>query len=422
MLLWISGELAGKLVSDAGRRETLVRFDGAIFVSVTAVLLYLWLRWVRRIESELRESELQMSRLLEFAPDAILIHDARRILHANPAFFKLLEIPQDADVSKIRLRDITDSAYLPTMRARVARLASEAGIAGATEIRFKTLTGNLVEVEHASCSVHVGGRILVQSHLRDLTDRNHAWRELQRWNDELDARVRERTAELTAANKALESFTYSVAHDLRSPVGRMNGFATVLLESIERQDHAKAPHFARRVVDNARMMSDMIDGMLLLSRTDRTALECAPIDTAALVQSCVAQLDEAAANAIDVQALPNCRGDRALVREIWGNLIANAVKYSARSLSPKVVLSGEEVDGECRFCVADNGIGFDESETANLFRTFHRLPNAQGFAGTGIGLSVVKRIVTRHGGRVWAHGKPGDGAQFHFTLPAGQNL
>jgi signal transduction histidine kinase len=284
---------------------------------------------------------------------------------------------------------------------------------------MRTMTGKLVEVEHASCSVEVGGRVLVQSHLRDLTDRNHAWRELQRWNDELDARVRERTAELTAANKALESFTHSVAHDLRSPVARINGFATVLLESSERQDFEKLPHYARRVVDNARVMSEMIDGMLLLSRADRAALDFSPVDTAALIQDCIAQLDESSAKLIEVRSLPDCRGDRALVREVWNNLIANALKYSAQSPSPKVVLSGEEADGECRFCVEDNGIGFDDAEAADLFRTFHRLSNAQGFAGTGIGLSIVKRIVTRHGGRVWAKGIPGAGAQFHFTLPAG---
>jgi PAS domain S-box-containing protein len=393
------------------------RIKDGFFVAFTAALLYLWLQCAKRTQNKLDESEIQFAGLLEFAPDAILIHDDEQILYANPAFFRMLEIPPTADIAKIRLRDITDPAYLPTMMARVLRLSSEAGNAAPAEIMFRSMSGKRVEVEHASCSVQVGGRILVQAHLRDLTDRNDAWRELQRWNDELDARVHERTAELSAVNKALESFTYSVAHDLRSPVGRVNGFATVLLESCERQDFAKVPHYARRVVDNTKIMGDMIDGMLLLSRADSAALEFAPIDTHALVRDYLALLGETASNSVEVRELPNCKGDRALVREIWANLIANAIKYSAQSPAPKVVLSGEEADGECRFCVADNGIGFDESEAAGLFHTFRRLANAQGFAGTGIGLSVVKRIVTRHGGRVWAEGRPGEGARFHFTLP-----
>lgn len=424
--LWIllSESVASRLASNVATLEFLEEIKGGFFVTFTAALLYLWLQWVKRmqdrlpqVETRLRDSEIQIAQLMEYAPDAVLLHDSRRIHYANPAFFRLLEIPRTADVAKIRLRDITDPDYLPTLRARIQRLSSEAGIAGPTEVVFRSLSGRQVEVEHASCSVQVAGRMLVQSHLRDLTDRNDAWRELRRWNDELDARVHERTAELSAANKALESFTYSVAHDLRSPVARLGGFATVLLESCERQDFAKVPHYARRVADNARVMSEMIDGMLMLSRAERAALNFARIDTDRLVRECISQLDESA-SPIEVRALPDCHGDARLVREIWANLIANALKYSAKSPHPRVVVSGEEVDGECRFCVADNGIGFDDSEAAGLFRTFHRLPNAQGFAGTGIGLSIVQRIATRHRGRVWAQGTPGNGAQFYFTLPA----
>jgi signal transduction histidine kinase len=176
-------------------------------------------------------------------------------------------------------------------------------------------------------------------------------------------------------------------------------------------------HYARRVVDNARMMGEMIDGMLLLSRTDRAALDLAPVDTACLVRACVAQLDEASAKAVEIAELPDCMGDPALLREVWANLISNALKYSARSPSPRVRLSGADIEGECRFCVEDNGIGFDPSEAESLFRTFHRLGNARDFAGTGIGLSVVKRIVVRHGGRVWASGRPHAGAKFCFALP-----
>ena len=428
--LWVllSESVALGLASNVASLQFLEEIKGAFFVTFTAALLYLWLQWVKRmqdrlplVETQLRDSEIQIAQLMEYAPDAVLLHDARRIHYANPAFFRLLEIPRTADVAKIGLRDITDPDDLPTMMARIQRLSSDAGIAGPTEVVFRSLNGGRVEVEHASCSVRVGGRMLVQSHLRDLTDRNQAWRELQRWNDELESRVHERTSELSAVNKALESFTYSVAHDLRSPVGRMNGFATVLLEACERQDFSKIPHYARRVADNARVMGEMIDGMLMLSRADRASLTFARIDTARLVRECISQLDEPA-SPIEVRDLPCCKGDALLVREIWVNLIANALKYSAKSAQPRVVVSGEEVGGQCRFCVADNGIGFDPSEAGGLFRTFHRLPNAQGFAGTGIGLSIVQRIVTRHGGRVWAQGTPGKGAQFCFTLPACREL
>jgi PAS domain S-box-containing protein len=423
--LWATGDLVSRVALDAADVTALEKFKGFLFVVTTAAMLYAWLRCMRQlqdklphVEGRLRDSETQLSRILEFSPDAVLVHDARRILYANPAFFKLLDIPPGRKLSSIKLRDVVAPEYLSTMSQRVWRLASEVGVAAPVIVNFKTPGGKLVEAEHTSCSMLVNGCILVQSHMRDLTERNHAWRELQRWNDELDAKVRERTAELAAANKALEFFTYSVAHDLRSPVGRIHGFATALVEASERQDLTNIKHFARRVAVNAKTMGEMIDGMLLLSRADRAQLNLALIDADTQVREFLAELGESSTQVVIHGKLPNCVGDPVLVREVWANLISNALKYNQGAAVPRVMLSGEKIEAECQFCVSDNGIGFEEAEASTLFRTFHRLGNAREFAGTGVGLSIVKRIVMRHGGRVWAHGIPNEGATFYFTLPA----
>jgi signal transduction histidine kinase len=426
--LWASTALGLRFAADLPGLAAVERAKGALFVVATAALLWTWLRAVRRtherlprIEGRLHDTEAQISSLLQFAPDAIVIHDANTIVYANPAFRELFRLPPGFDVAKLRLRDIVDPVDLPAMRSRVAAVASRVGIAAPREIVFRTVTGERVDVEHAGCSVLVAGRILVQSHLRDLTARNAARDELKRLNEHLEVRVRERTAELLAVNRALESFTYSVAHDLKSPVQRIGQFAAALCEQVDRGDAARTRHFASRIAANAQEMGQMIDGLLLVSRADRAPLEVTRIDHRALVAGVVAGLDERSAAAIEVGELPPAPGDATLVRQVWSNLLANAVKYSAGAAAPRVVVSGECVGAEAVYCVADNGIGFDAAAAGRLFHTFHRLSNARDYAGTGVGLSVVRRIVTRHGGRAWAQGEPGRGAQFFFSLPCGDS-
>lgn len=236
-------------------------------------------------------------------------------------------------------------------------------------------------------------------------------------NATLETAVADRTAQLQAANAALECFTSSVAHDLRAPVGRLAGFAQVLHEATLCGDTVKAQHCAARIVHNARNLDAMIQGMLELSRVGRDAAPMEAFDTAQCVQQILEEQRVGSDVSFHVGALPVVQA-QPILRQVWENLLSNAVKYSSRTERPRVTIGSYRQGGEVVFTVSDNGAGFDPAEQPQLFGLFSRLSSGKNFEGSGVGLAIVKRIVERHGGRVWATGAPGAGATFCFSLPS----
>lgn len=237
----------------------------------------------------------------------------------------------------------------------------------------------------------------------------------------LEARVRERTAQLEEANRGLESFSYSVSHDLRSPLRAIEGYSQILLDDHGAALNADARRYLVRVQETALQMAVLIDDLLAFSRVGRRENQFEVIDVAQLVRAVCANL-AAAAPTRDIQwvigELPPCVGDLAMVRQVFENLIGNAIKYSRRRAQAVIEISGVSYGHRVRYSVSDNGAGFDPAYTANLFGVFQRLHSDAEFEGTGIGLAIVKRIVERHGGEVSAEGVLGEGATFSFTLPA----
>lgn len=254
--------------------------------------------------------------------------------------------------------------------------------------------------------------------LRELASRTAARRELEAANQELDARVQERTRALESTNHALQMFTHAVAHDLCAPAGRLQGFAQALGHAVRSGDADKVSHYAARIDANARLMQGIIDDLLQLSRTERMGLERRPVDCDALVRELLQELQVPATVRIEVAPLGLVHADSAGLRQVWTNLLSNALKYSSRAAQPVVRIAAADMADEKVFSVADNGIGFAPEEASRLFDLFTRLPSAQEFPGSGVGLMIVKRTVERQGGRVWADGKPGAGATFCFALPA----
>jgi light-regulated signal transduction histidine kinase (bacteriophytochrome) len=243
--------------------------------------------------------------------------------------------------------------------------------------------------------------------------------ELQRQNEELEARVRERTAQLEALNKELEAFSYSVSHDLRAPLRSIRGFTEVLLERYASQLDAKGQEFLRRVSDSSQHMDRLIDDLLKLSRVGRAELKRQTIDLSTIASSIVAELQKAEpGRKVDVSIEPglNAHGDERLVRVALDNLLRNAWKFTGKVAEPKITV-GRTTDSEAAFFVRDNGAGFDMAYASRLFGVFQRLHTTSEFPGTGVGLATVQRIINRHGGRVWAHSKLSEGATFYFTLP-----
>jgi len=243
----------------------------------------------------------------------------------------------------------------------------------------------------------------------------------QRVMVELERRVAERTEQLEATNKELESFSYSVSHDLRSPLRAIEGFSLILEEDYGSKLDAEGQRLLDVVKDNAKRMSMLIDDLLSFSRLGRQAINPMQINMNDLVNEVYEELQNQSGTANPARfvahPLPEARADRSLIRQVWVNLLSNAVKYSSACAEPMIEIGGDINNKENIYYVKDNGAGFDMQYYDKLFSVFQRLHRPEDFPGTGVGLAIVNRVITRHGGRVWAEGKVNDGATFYFTLP-----
>jgi PAS domain S-box-containing protein len=251
-------------------------------------------------------------------------------------------------------------------------------------------------------------------------ERSRAEHEVRELNLSLERKVAERTTELQTANRDLESFSYSVSHDLRAPLRAISGFSEILRVNHAQALGTEAEALLRRIERNAARMNALINDLLELSRTGRKELERRPVAMRSVVESVLADLRTTSSdNAfIEVGELPSVQGDLSLLRQVWQNLIGNAIKYSRHAQPPRIEIGSVAGDGVVEYYVRDNGAGFDMAYADKLFGVFQRLHSAEEFEGTGVGLAIVQRILARHGGIVSAEGAPGKGATFRFTLPA----
>lgn len=246
-------------------------------------------------------------------------------------------------------------------------------------------------------------------------------RSLRVANAQLERSVQERNAELEAANKDLESFSYSISHDLRAPLRIISGYADFLAQecrSTLNKDGLEAVDAIRATTGR---MAELIGDLLEFARYSRQQPALARIRTDELVRQVVDELNRTYADRsieVSIAALPDCNGDASLIRQVFFNLLSNAYKFTSRCDRAKIDIDGGLRDAEALYFVRDNGAGFDMAQADKLFGVFQRLHRDDEYEGTGIGLSIVERIVHRHGGRIWAESAPGQGATFHFTLPA----
>jgi signal transduction histidine kinase len=236
---------------------------------------------------------------------------------------------------------------------------------------------------------------------------------------DLERRVELRTSELRAANRELEAFSYSVSHDLRAPLRAIAGFVQILEEDYGATLDPGARRHLERVKVNAERMGRLIDDLLAFSQIGRATMLRQHVDMTAMATSAATEAIAASGRdiALTVEPLPPCHGEPALLNQVFVNLVSNAVKFTAKVPAPAITIGATTADGETVYYVRDNGVGFDNRHADKLFGVFQRLHRADEFEGTGVGLAIVHRVVTRHGGRVWAEGTLNGGASFYFTLP-----
>jgi PAS domain S-box-containing protein len=297
-------------------------------------------------------------------------------------------------------------------RAESKRLAAGSETL-AFENRFRCKDGTYRWFRWSARAVPDEGLIYASAH--DVTEQRADADRIQQLNADLALRARE----LESANRELESFSYSVSHDLRAPLRHIDGFASLLTKRAHDSLDAEGQRFVATISKSAKQMGALIDDLLAFSRISRALLRMEIVRHDELVADVMASRRYHGAISWSIGHLPDVRADPAMLRQVWVNLLDNAVKYSSKAPAPTIEVRGIEVAdaGESVFFVRDNGVGFDMAYAEKLFGVFQRLHSSAEFEGTGIGLANVRRIVSRHGGRTWAEGRVNEGAVFYFSLP-----
>lgn len=383
----------------------------------------------RKAEEEVSRLSRRNALLLESAGEGIYGLDTEgRCSFVNPAAARMLGYAPDELIGRsgheIFHHSRADGTPYPVSECPIQRTYAEGQVFHGTDEYYWRRDGSGFPIEYVSTPIREEGKVLgaVVAFL-DITERKQAEEALHRLNRELDERVKARTAELEAANKELESFSYSVSHDLRTPLRAIDGFSRILLTEYESRLDDEGKHLLRIVRENTEKMGQLIGDILTFSRTGRAEIRMTEVDMESLMKEVweeVSQTEPGRRYDFRVSSLPPAHGDRALLRQVFVNLLSNAVKFTRPREIAHIEVDFATHANETIYRVRDNGVGFDMHYADRLFGVFQRLHSASEFEGTGIGLALVQRIVVRHGGRIWAESRLGEGATFYVALPRGE--
>lgn len=367
------------------------------------------------IQSETRFRKIFDSRMMGF----LFCNSSGDITVANDFFLEMVGYTQqDLNEGRLDWKKMTPPEY-----ANVDELALEQIRSTGTSLPFEKeyirKDGSRIPILLGVASIEGNNPDKSVAYILDITERKKAEQEIKELNDTLERKVIERTEQLETSNKELEAFSYSVSHDLRAPLRSIHGYSKILEEDYYNEMDEDGKRVLGVIQESAKRMGQLIDDLLAFSRLGRREIQKSYLDMMLLVNSVLEEINKLIPHnaEIKVGTLYPALGDRALVHQVMFNFISNAVKYSSKRENPVIEIKSREEEGEVIYSVSDNGSGFDMLYANKLFGVFQRLHTTEEFEGTGVGLAIVKRIVNKHGGSVWAEGEIRKGATFYFSLP-----
>jgi len=372
------------------------------------------------VEEALKESERNLQKILTTVPLGIGLIIDRKLGWSNERMYEMVGYPDGSLIGKSTKTLYENEDEYNRVDKIVYEMMSEKRI-GEVETQWKRKDNRifdcLIRIAPLNISNPAEGNIAVIS---DITERKRAEEELQKYQQQLELLVEERTAELKKANKELETFSYSVSHDLRAPLRAIDGFTNILMEDYVSKLDDEGKRLGSVLQQSARKMGQLIDDLLAFSRLGRSAMSFSDIEMKKMAKTIYQEETNPKARkriTFTLADLPNVEGDPAMMRQMWRNLISNALKFSEHHKQAVISISCQEEEDQVTYCIKDNGAGFNMKYKDKLFTVFQRLHSEKEFEGTGVGLALVQQIIRRHGGEVWAEGEVDRGAAFYFSLP-----
>jgi PAS domain S-box-containing protein len=374
----------------------------------------------KRTEEKLTEALENRSNIIRTSPHAIIVTDNSGMITVwNEAAEEMFGWEGDEVIGK-------PIPIIPEDKSEEVSMVRQRLLQGERIFNFETerlhKNGSLVQVSFSASPFRNGKCEItgILAEVQDISKRKQAEDQIKKLNEELELRVIERTKQYEAANKELEAFSYSVSHDLRAPLRAMSGFARILQDNYASSLDDEGIRVLQIITGNARKMGNLIDDLLAFSRLGKQETHFSIVNMHDLAESVYLELaSEKEKNSITfiLQNIPPAFGDASMIKQVWVNLIGNALKFSAFKDHRIIEIAGHEAGSEIFYSVKDNGAGFNMKYASKLFGVFQRLHSANQFDGTGVGLAIVQRIIKRHNGRVWAEGIEEEGATFYFTVP-----
>lgn len=376
---------------------------------------------LQALYEQLLESEEKYRRFVENAADIIYRTDGEgKFIYVNPVGIKIFGYSNDEFNGKHYL-ELFHPDFRNKARQFYATQFFEGQYTSYLEFPAVTKEGKQFWLGQNVQPLMENGQIMgFQAVARDITERVIAEEKVQTLNAELERRVAERTVQLENANKELEAFSYSVSHDLRAPLLAINGFTQFLSMHLGEKLDDEGKRLLSIIKTNTQTMQHLISALLMLSKTNKKELDTVTLDMSTLARETYNEIASPEAQEkiqITIPALPSVRGDQMLMRQVWSNLLSNAIKFTLAKEERTITVGGRSEENNIIYFVKDSGAGFDMKDAGKLFGVFSRLHTDDEFEGTGIGLSIVRRVIHRHHGEVWAEGEIGKGATFYFSLP-----